>query len=184
MVKNWGRLLLEQAKEASAGSSDGTAGGEADPATLTSFAAALTEYAASIREGRFEASACAGRITEAAFRYQGHAAFPRAEGLLEWGLAMVEEAYGAHDYRVAVCATNLAVLLQSRSPPVCLTPHPKLERAEELLRRSVEITERAYGKRHPELAQRLNNLAMLLRTQGPRQNLPPVRPRPRQANQP
>ena len=87
---------------------------------------------------------------------------------------MIESAYGRHDYRVAVCVTNLSVLLQSMSPPLSLMPHPNLEKAAKLLRRSAKITEHAYGGRHPELAQRLNNLAMLLRSQGKLEEAAPL----------
>ena len=55
---------------------------------------------------------------------------------------------------VAAASNNLARLLHDTS---------RLEEAEPLLRRALEIDEGAYGERHPTVAILLNNLAMLLR---------------------
>ena len=94
--------------------------------------------------------------------------------MLEWGLEMIEQGCGRNDYRVAVAANNLAVLFQSMSPPVCTTPHPKLKKAQQLLQRSLIITQDTYGGTHTEVAQRLNNLVMLLRSQSKLQEATPL----------
>ena len=54
---------------------------------------------------------------------------------------------------VASVANNLAMLLQDTN---------RIEEAEPLLRRALEIHEAAYGNQHPNVAINLNNLAMLL----------------------
>jgi len=139
---------------------------EAERSVLRSHGVALRRMSEAILEGRYDTVTAAESLSEVAFLYQGLSRYTTSESLLKWVLRMVEATYGTHDYRVAICATNLAVLLQSMSPPVVSPPHPKLEEAQSLLERGVSITEKAYGKNHPEVAQRLNNLAMLLRTQG------------------
>lgn len=114
--------------------------------------------------------AAADLFTQVGFECQGHANYVAAEAMLRRALNLIEQHSGGSkkrvDYRVAIAQTNLAVLFQSMSPPSCLTAHPKLVEAEQLLRSSCTITEKAYGKNHVETAQRLNNLAMLLRAQG------------------
>jgi tetratricopeptide (TPR) repeat protein len=52
---------------------------------------------------------------------------------------------------------NLAVLLQDQG---------EYAEAERLVRRSIEIDEKALGKDHPNVATGYNNLAVLLRDQG------------------
>jgi len=54
----------------------------------------------------------------------------------------------------ATILNNLAALLQATN---------RLEEAEPLMRRAVEIFEKSFGKEHPKVAKGLNNLAVLLR---------------------
>ena len=86
-----------------------------------------------------------------------------AKALME--LARWEESEGQHRQAlaeatalrnaklVAVASNNLARLLQDTN---------RLEEAEPLMRRALEIDETAYGERHANVATRLNNLATLL----------------------
>jgi hypothetical protein len=55
---------------------------------------------------------------------------------------------------VAIRLNNLAQLLQATN---------RLAEAEPLMRRALAIDEASYGAEHPEVAIRLNNLALLLR---------------------
>jgi tetratricopeptide (TPR) repeat protein len=60
---------------------------------------------------------------------------------------------GQDDPAVAEALNNLARLLKATN---------RLEAAELLMRRALDIDEKSYGPEHPKVAIRLNNLAQLL----------------------
>ena len=68
--------------------------------------------------------------------------------------ALAEAIECANERLVAAASNNLAQLLWRTN---------RLEEAESLMRRALEVDVDSFGKRHPTVAIRLNNLAMLLR---------------------
>jgi len=77
----------------------------------------------------------------------------------------VEKNLGEEHTNVGAALNNLASLLQATN---------RLEAAEPLLRRALEVDEQSYGPEHPEVAIHLNNLAGLLQATNRLQEAEPL----------
>ena len=106
------------------------------------------------------ASAEERRISERwqdAIRLKEAAQFEPAIHSVDSLLGEEEKRLGPNHRRVAVTLSNLAQLLQATN---------RLEEAELLMKRALEIDVANFGPRHPKVATRLNNLAHLLQETG------------------